>query len=325
MTIKGDLHAHTTKSGDVTPARKGRSARSLIDLVASPEGPDVQVLSFTEHDKFSRKYLAEHLYALKKGVLLIPGVEFDASHDNYDHLHILAYFPVKGKRWGKEQFDPVHGLTISITRRRQVACAQICQLLIDKGVFYEESVRRRQGQNPAARISSKREIYQMLMDSKYTPREYLCSNMTEAERSVKEVYRVDVKIRKEGARSLVQIVHRLGGVTSLAHPFRLFRGGARVNARDVTDIVDEVGFDGIEVVYPYYSFPKFSDDESVAAVTHAYEIARRRNLLVTGGSDYHGDNARGKGAMIGATTLNEKHTLKLIERLGLERFLPKIQ
>ena len=319
--VQGDFHIHTTRSMDVKPESMGRSARSHVRILSSSDHYP-RVVSFTEHDKFSLKYPGDYEFARERGILLVPGVEFDASHANYGNIHILAYFPVRGRgRQRIEQFRPISGLTRAVTNRRMIACNRICELLIQKGVFNPEPVHRRQSFHPNERIATKREIYQMLMDPRFTNREYVCSSMDKAEEALKVVHRADVEIKKENAGSLVALVQSLGGVSSLAHPFRLLRGGRKVSVDDVVDFVEEVPVDGVEVFYPYYCFPGFSIEESKRFVSEAQDITRRRKLMVTGGSDYHGDNARNKGAALGNVVLPEQYTLRLVDRLDFK--LPK--
>jgi predicted metal-dependent phosphoesterase TrpH len=78
--------------------------------------------------------------------------------------------------------------------------------------------------------------------------------------------------------SAIDLIHRAGGVAVLAHPYQLKL--ASLDAVD--DLAAELagsGLDGIEAVYSRHSEEERS----------AYgEIARRHELLITGGSDYHG-------------------------------------
>ena len=84
------------------------------------------------------------------------------------------------------------------------------------------------------------------------------------------------------------LLHQAGAVTALAHP--------AVDHLKVTyDDFDRIilypmvarGLKGIEVFYPYD--PTFRDE----AIAHYGAIARKQGLLVSGGTDYHGDGRTG--------------------------------
>ena len=68
----------------------------------------------------------------------------------------------------------------------------------------------------------------------------------------------------------------------LAHPFRLVEDGW----------IPDLAADGIQGIEVYHS------DHTPATTRHYLEIARRLNLLVTGGSDCHGFR-KSKGPLIG--------------------------
>jgi hypothetical protein len=84
---------------------------------------------------------------------------------------------------------------------------------------------------------------------------------------------------------VVGLIRRAGGVAVLAHP-----GLARVD-NCIPRLVDE-GLQGIEVYHPQHSR---------IDIEHYLHVARRFRLLVTGGSDYHGRDARGNEALGTAT------------------------
>lgn len=77
---------------------------------------------------------------------------------------------------------------------------------------------------------------------------------------------------------VIELISQAGGVSSLAHP------GESFSPEEIDEFV-EAGLDGIEVFSPHHN----------PAVERKYmDIASRRNLLVTGGSDSHGDTEYGR-------------------------------
>jgi predicted metal-dependent phosphoesterase TrpH len=84
---------------------------------------------------------------------------------------------------------------------------------------------------------------------------------------------------------VVGIIQRAGGVASLAHP-----GRTRIDAR--IEALAAAGLDALEV---YHS------DHDAVAIARYERMASELGLLVTGGSDFHGDPAH--GVEPGASTL----------------------
>lgn len=77
----------------------------------------------------------------------------------------------------------------------------------------------------------------------------------------------------------IEQIHRAGGVAVAAHP-----GRTGLTDEDVAQLASS-GLDGIEVHYPRHSR---------AETTRFAELAGRHSLLVTGGSDDHGDINEGR-------------------------------
>ena len=76
---------------------------------------------------------------------------------------------------------------------------------------------------------------------------------------------------------VISIVHGAGGIVSLAHP-----GQTGVDARIST--YRDAGLDAIEVYHP---------DHDDASRKRYRELAAQLLVLVTGGSDFHGDASHG--------------------------------
>ncbi len=78
----------------------------------------------------------------------------------------------------------------------------------------------------------------------------------------------------------IQLIHASGGITVLAHPPYVTRDRSELK-RIVAELVD-LGLDGLE------AYNNGSGLEDTAWLT---ELAAGHNLIVTGGSDFHGDPA----------------------------------
>ena len=77
----------------------------------------------------------------------------------------------------------------------------------------------------------------------------------------------------------IERIHQAGGIAILAHPVLYHLGNAQMNK--LLDHMCSAGLDGIEAIYSTY---KMGDELSIR------RIASERNLLISGGSDYHGKN-----------------------------------
>lgn len=84
----------------------------------------------------------------------------------------------------------------------------------------------------------------------------------------------------------IAMIHAAGGVAVLAHPILV------KDYPTLTERLVSAGLEGIEKVYPLHD---------AATEATIQDLADRFNLIITGGSDFHGIGIRGK-AMIGSVT-----------------------
>jgi len=77
----------------------------------------------------------------------------------------------------------------------------------------------------------------------------------------------------------IEMIKRAGGIAVLAHPFLVHNLGDKVLERLITTLVS-AGLEGIEVYYPQHSPNHIARFE---------ELATQYGLLMTGGTDFHGD------------------------------------
>ena len=95
----------------------------------------------------------------------------------------------------------------------------------------------------------------------------------------------------------IKLIHTAGGVAVLAHPYMLH------NDALIAEFTG-YGLEGIEVHYP---------EHSQAMVNFYLDLAKKLNLLVTGGTDFHGSaKPQIKLGMI-------KIPLELVEKLRLAK------
>jgi predicted metal-dependent phosphoesterase TrpH len=109
-------------------------------------------------------------------------------------------------------------------------------------------------------------------------------------------------IERSGAspEEVIAIIHRAGGLVSLAHP-----GRTRIDARIAT--LRDAGLDAIEVYH--------SDHDTDMVATYL-ALANQLNFLITGGSDFHGDPAH--GIEPGTSVLPEREWNRLVVARGMD-------
>ena len=90
-------------------------------------------------------------------------------------------------------------------------------------------------------------------------------------------YRVD-------AKTVIDAIHEAGGIAILAHPKDIEKK-YKIDIEEFIPHLIEIGIDGIEV---YNSIHKLEDTIRYKKLAEKYE------LLISGGSDYHGPNVKGK-------------------------------
>lgn len=94
-------------------------------------------------------------------------------------------------------------------------------------------------------------------------------------------------------KDVAKVIHEAGGLVFLAHPFEY-------NFEDTIGFIDklknEIKLDGIECFHPSSEI----DNRSCILV----EYAKKNNLYISGGSDFHGDKKPNNDIGIGNGTLN---------------------
>jgi hypothetical protein len=246
-----DLHLHTTHSdGSLTPAEVLRLAHKA----------QVNALAITDHDIVSGIPEAMGVGA-ELGIEVIPGVEI-SSRLGDSELHILGYC----LHWE----DPELNRRLAALRgSRHSRNPQIIERLRSLGldVTYEE-VRALAGTDSVGRPH----IARILMDKKY-----VTSAKEAFDRYLADGRPAYVARDLPEPADAIDWIRAAGGVAVLAHPTWAKVSGEGLNAL-LTRLKGE-GLGGIEVHYSTHTKRQ---------TTEYLDLAKRLNLLVTGGSDFHG-------------------------------------
>lgn len=249
-----DLHLHTTASdGRCTPGE-------LIDRAAEAA---LGVLAVTDHDTTAAVDEVRQL-AAGRDIEAISGIEITALDEGRD-LHILGYF-----------LDPRHeplDRFLAAQRAARLARAEAIGdrlaalgMPIDLGPLLAR-----------AAADSRRSIGRPLIARAMVDAGYVANTREAFDRWLAAGCPAFVARSGAPPEVVIGIIHEAGGLASLAHPGKLGREPRLAPLAGA-------GLDAIEVFHP---------DHDAALVDRYLAVAREHELLVTGGSDFHGDPAHG--------------------------------
>ena len=254
--IKADLHLHTTASDGVyTPAQ----------LVQKAADAGLTLIAVTDHDSVDG--LAEAREAGKRlGVRVLSGVELGCTA--HREVHVLGY-----------GFDPGNRTLADFCKgrvlEREQRAEKMTRLLCEAGKTISMDRVRELAQGVIARPH----IARALVEAGHA------SSVSDAfERFLKPGRPTYVPREKITVNEGVRLIEQAGGVAVLAHPMEMKMGETTMES-----LVGEwkaQGLAGVEVYHP-------SAQNNHAAFLHA--MAGRLGLLVTGGSDFHGEAVRRTG------------------------------
>ena len=275
-----DLHLHTTASdGRLSPAQ----------LVARATSAGLTTISVTDHDTVAALSEVTEVAAVA-GIRVVSGIEITAVDEGRD-VHMLGYF-----------FDPDSApLAAVLEHQRALRVARVREIgerLATLGMVIDvESVLLAAAARPGSSVG-RPQVARELVRAGYV-------------KSVQEAFDKWLATGRPAFISrtgpspavIVDAIHEAGGIASMAHP--------GVTRRD--ELIGPLAEHGLDAIEVYHS------DHSPEDQQHYQRIARRRNLLVSGGSDFHGDDpamvpGRAKRGVLGVVSLPPADFAVLEER-----------
>ena len=229
------------------------------ELAFMAKAAGISVMALTDHDTL--KGLPEMEKAAKEaGIDFIPGVEFSARWENRQ-VHIIGY-----------GIDPNNALLLErladVRNARRSRLEKIIKRLHEMGMDVEVPVPE-EGQRAVGRPH----IARALVAQGYvkTVQEAFDKYIGEG----KPAYQPQTKMTPPEA---VMLIHQAGGLAVQAHPEEI---GDRALA---VKLLGALAYDGMEVYHP-----SAKDNETE---DFWLQVAREHKLLITGGSDFHGNPGR---------------------------------
>ncbi len=263
-----DLHMHSGASSDgqFTP-------QELVEIAKEKE---MGLIALSDHD--TTKNVAEITrIAASQGIEVVPAIEVSTLYQDSYSVHLLGYGIDIDDEWlGSlaDRAEEVMRRTFHI--RVEKLCAKY-NLSVD-----EEAIIKKAGdKNPwftlMDEIFARPESAEIEDFKDYLPGGKSCSPAPVNFYWDKCMPGSDLYVRVEAPDLLEAIdrIHQAGGLAVLAHPFNTFD-----HKEDDLQVLINAGLDGIEAYSNYHS------DEQVAWYR---EYAEKHGLLITCGSDFHGE------------------------------------
>lgn len=230
---------------------KSDGVRSPEELLEEVRRRNLQFFSITDHDCLEAYPVPEDLRER-----CIPGLEVDSHHGGHT-VHMLAY-GIEDKRsplllaLAAQREDRVRRMHGMVERLNVLGIA----------IHIDEVVAQAAGATSLGRP--------------HLARALVARGQVATVQEAFDLYIADegngyVALERLTSRRIIELIHESGGAAVVAHPMRL---------RDFAHIEElfELGIDGVEVLHPTAD----ADAQSMLR-----QFASERNLIVTGGSDFH--------------------------------------
>lgn len=252
-----DLHVHSNRSdGTYTPTE-------LVDYAIKK---DLTAFALTDHDTTAGLAQAiDYANTLRLSnpdvPEVIPGIELSCEYQGKD-IHIVGlYIDYTSEEFNTQLEDFVAS--------REARNEKMCHLLREKGIdiTYEKLL----SEFPDCVIT--RAHY-----GKYLLNHGYVTSMVEAfDRYIGDHAPCFVPREKITPQQGISMILSAGGIPILAHPILYHLSDSRLDA--LVALLKEAGLMGIEAIYTTYS-P--SEERQIR------KLAKKYNLLISGGSDFHG-------------------------------------
>ncbi|MGP3777821.1 PHP domain-containing protein [Halanaerobium saccharolyticum] len=254
---KIDLHMHTTASdGASTPAEL---VEKCIEL-------DLEVIAVTDHDNMTSVEEVEKL-GRQKGLKVVPGIEISTYRGEAEY-HILGYFV-------DPENDALLGLTEAILDSRVERTHKMIEKLSEMGYPLEFADVKKY----ATGVSLGRpHVARAMVDKGYI--EEIGDAFTEE--FIAGGGKAYVEKKNVLPVEAIEVILKADGIPVIAHPYIINHGEA-LDKEEIARLKN-LGLKGVEVYQTKHN----------EKITKKYkQIAEELDLLITGGSDYHGENSPG--------------------------------
>lgn len=250
-----DLHTHSNCSdGSMTPE----------ELIRHATAAELTAIALTDHDTIAGCSAAQKA-AESTGLTVVNGVELSIDYPlpGKAHVHVLGLF-----------INPAHqGLAAELDRLKEARTERAYSILdrlkkIGMPISNDELSEVVGNSSPG-----RPHIVSLLLKKKYVYNAFFAYTAILGKGG--KAYVPKTKLPLEPA---IDLIHRAGGVAILAHPVSLMFANYPLLGDEILKF-QALGLDGIEVFYS-------SQDHYFSR--WLYDFCQKHNLLISGGSDFHG-------------------------------------
>lgn len=273
----GDLHCHTTLSD---------GSLGIEEVILQAKRMNLDFLAITDHDTLSSSNRAQIL-GERYGVKIIPAVELSAwDKKRNTKVHILCYAPQKP--------DRLEGLCLKSCEIRKECAKDMIEKVMEIYPIPSDAVRL---YTKGSKSIYKQHIMRALVNYGYATELYGEIN--------DELFgypngKCLVTREYPDVNFVLDLIHSAKGVAVMAHPF-LYD-----NIDLLKELIEAGKIDGIEV--NHYS----NNDEQKSELI---SLAKENDLIMTGGSDFHG-LYNSTVTHIGSQTTDEENLDKLCRKIS---------
>ena len=245
-----DLHCHTKLSD---------GSLGIEDVIAQAKRTGIDWLSITDHDTMA-SFSRANVIGQREGVKILPGVELSAwDKERSRKVHILCYAPAKP--------DRLEGLCLKSCEIRKEVSREMIKRVMEKFPITLESILKH---TTSSKSIFKQHIMRALIDYGYALEFY-----GDLDRQLFNPKTGSCYIEREypEVHFVIDLIHTARGAAVMAHP-------AQYDNIELLEELAKAGkIDGVEVGH-------YSADEDYRNDLRA--IAKKYELIETGGSDFHG-------------------------------------
>lgn len=259
---------------------------SPSQIVERAKMNNLKYLAITDHDTLTG--LKEGISkSIKNGITLIPGIELSTQHNN-ESVHILGFF--KGRSF--ENNDLIKKLDKIKNHRIERAKQIVLKLKSEFNIVLDFDAILEQAHDTIARPH----IARAIIDAGY---DYDFEEIFD--KFIGKGCRAYVPTLKLSTEDGINLLKKYNALVFLAHP-------KLINNTPVSEFLT-MGFDGIEAIY----------FQNTCEETNSFlETADKNNLLVSCGSDFHGNIETDlRHGDIGSVNMPEKYLLRLLNALDI--------
>jgi len=255
------------------------SPKEIVDLAITK---NLNGIAITDHDTIEGIEVALKYTNNRFNLKIIPGIELSCIY-NYEEVHILGYF-----------IDYTHPKLLNISKTirnsRGERGAKMVEKLNNLGLSISlKEVRQLSKYDYIGRPH----IARVLINKGYVKdiSEAFHKYLAIGKPAYVDRYRISIE-------ETISLINNAGGLAVLAHPGLL-------KDKNIINYCISSGIQGLECIHS-----KHSEDDKI----YLLDIAEKNNLVVTGGSDFHGDIANGESTL-GKHFVGIDNILQMKERI----------